>query len=57
MESAGDEFAARVREAFLARAAAQPERWVVVDASGPADDVQAQVRAAVAARFGLGASA
>jgi dTMP kinase len=57
MESAGDEFAARVREAFLARAAAEPERWVVVDAGVPADEVQDRVRAAVAARLGLGAIA
>ncbi|WP_100349526.1 dTMP kinase [Luteimicrobium subarcticum] len=55
LESAGDAFAQRAREAFLARAAAEPERWVVVDASATVEDVQSQVRVDVAARLGLGA--
>ena len=48
LESAGDEFHRRTREAFLARAAAEPHRWLVVDASQPAEDVAAQVRARLA---------
>ncbi|MFC8731377.1 dTMP kinase [Luteimicrobium sp. NPDC057192] len=56
LESVGVEFATRVRETFLDRAAAEPERWVVVDATGAVDDVQAQVRVDVAARLGLGAT-
>ncbi|MEL7977201.1 dTMP kinase [Isoptericola sp. F-RaC21] len=53
LERAGDEFHRRTRETFLRRAAADPERWVVVDASAPLDDVQAQVRVDVAARLDL----
>jgi dTMP kinase len=56
LESVGAEFATRVREAFLDRAAAEPHRWVVVDATGTVDDVQSQVRVDVAARLGLGAA-
>jgi len=56
LESVGAEFATRVRETFLARAAAEPDRWVVVDATSGVDDVQAQVRVDVAARLGLGAT-
>ncbi|HSL98421.1 MAG TPA: dTMP kinase [Candidatus Deferrimicrobiaceae bacterium] len=37
------EFHRRVREGFLALAAAEPDRWVVVDATVPADDVAARV--------------
>jgi len=42
------EFHERVRDGFLAMAAAEPERWVVVDASGDADEVHRCVREAVA---------
>ncbi|MBO3089909.1 dTMP kinase [Cellulomonas sp. zg-ZUI40] len=44
LESAGDEFHRRTRQAFLERAAADPGRWLVVDASQPAEVVAAQVR-------------
>jgi dTMP kinase len=47
MESQGLEFLDRVRRGFLAEAARQPERIVVVDASRPADEVQERIRAAV----------
>jgi dTMP kinase len=50
MERQGEAFHARVRQGFLAEAARQPDRIVVVDASGPVDEVQAALRAA-AARF------
>ncbi|CAM3519008.1 dTMP kinase [Isoptericola cucumis] len=53
LERAGDDFHRRTRETFLRRAAADPRRWVVVDASAPLDDVQAQVRVDVAARLDL----
>ncbi|GGM08704.1 dTMP kinase [Promicromonospora citrea] len=53
LERAGIEFHTRVRDAFLQRAAADPERWVVIDASAPVDDLQAQIRVDVAARLGL----
>jgi dTMP kinase len=42
-------FFERVRAAYLARAAAEPKRWRVVDASRPVAEVVAQVRAALEA--------
>jgi dTMP kinase len=41
------DFHRRVRDGFLALAAAEPARFVVIDASATVDDVAAQVRAAV----------
>ena len=50
LESAGAEFHARTRQAFLDRAAADTSgRWLVVDASADLDVIHAQVRARVAA--------
>ena len=43
----------RVRVAFVEMAAADPERWVVVDADRPHSDVAATIRAAVRDRLGL----
>ncbi|GAA1717887.1 dTMP kinase [Isoptericola hypogeus] len=53
LERAGEDFHRRTREAFLRRAAADPGRWLVVDASATRDDVQAQLRVDVAARLDL----
>jgi len=53
LERAGDAFHRRVREAFLARVAAEPERWCVVDAAQGPDAVARQVAAAVEQRLGL----
>lgn len=39
IESAGDAFRRRTRRAFLDLAGREPERFLVVDASAPADDV------------------
>jgi dTMP kinase len=50
IESAGDAFHTRVEEGFLALAAADPARWVVVDGSGTVDDVAAAVWTAIQAR-------
>lgn len=47
MEREQDAFHARVREAFRARAAADPQRIVVLDASLPAEIVAAQAVAAL----------
>jgi dTMP kinase len=47
LERAGDTFHDRVREQFLAIAAAEPDRVVVVDASLGIEDVHARARAAV----------
>ena len=53
LERAGAEFHRRTREAFLTRAASDPDRWVVLDAAGSVDDLQAQIRVDVAARLEL----
>ena len=47
IESAGTDFHTRVREHFLALAAAAPERYLVVNGRAPKDDVTAQIRARV----------
>jgi len=44
MEQQGAAFHARVREGFLAEAARQPERIVVVSAVGSVEQVQAEIR-------------
>jgi dTMP kinase len=48
MEQQGDAFHARVREGFLAEAARQPERIVVVNAAQPIQQVQAEMQRAAA---------
>ncbi|GHH69175.1 dTMP kinase [Promicromonospora soli] len=53
LERAGVEFHTRVRDTFLQRAAADPDRWVIIDAAAPIDDIQAQIRVDVSARLGL----
>mgnify|MGYP001373253765 FL=1 len=45
------EFHRRVREGYMTLAAAEPERWVCIDADRPADEVQADVRRAVLKRL------
>ena len=47
-ERMGADFFTRVREAYLARAAAQPGRFLIVDAAGGPEDVAARIREAVA---------
>lgn len=49
MEAAGPDFHRRVHAGFLALAAADPDRWLVVDASIPVDDIAAAVASRVAA--------
>ncbi len=44
-------FHQRVRQAFLELAAAEPERWVMVDAEPSLDEVQAELRKLVTARL------
>ncbi|MBD8059346.1 dTMP kinase [Cellulomonas sp. JH27-2] len=56
LESAGDEFHARTRQAFLDRAAADEDRWLVLDATAPADQLAAAIRGRVAGLL-TGASA
>ena len=45
MESAGDEFHARVAAGFRQLAAEEPNRWLVVDGTGAVDEVADRVRA------------
>ena len=52
-EREDDAFHQRVRQGFTTMAAADPDRWAVVDASGPLDAVYAAIRAIVRDRVGL----
>ncbi|MEM9466218.1 MAG: dTMP kinase [Actinomycetota bacterium] len=47
IEGAGAAFHTRVRDGYLEMAAADPDRWVVVDADGSVDEVAARVDASV----------
>jgi len=49
-EQAGDEFHRRVDAGFAEMAAADPERWIVLDAAGPVERVSATVLAAIRER-------
>jgi dTMP kinase len=53
MEQKGIVYHERVRNGYLAMAAADPNRWVVVDATRHVDSVQAAIREAVMAQQGL----
>ena len=53
-ELAGDDFHGRVVRGFAAMAADDPDRWVVIDASGDPADVTAAIRGAVRERLGIG---
>ena len=55
IEAAGADFHRRVADSFRDQAAAEPDRWVVVDGVGTPDEVQERVRVAVAARLAEGA--
>jgi dTMP kinase len=52
MEAAGDSFHQRVVAGYLALAAVEPHRWVVVDGSGTVDEVAARVWSAYQAWTG-----
>jgi dTMP kinase len=51
LEQAGDGFHARVRAGYLELAAADPDRWLVLSADGPEEEVAAHVLAAVKERL------
>ncbi len=53
LESEQASFYRRVREGYLALAAAEPERFAVIDASRPLADVEAQIAAAMGRLFEL----
>ena len=44
-------FYKRVRKGYLEMVRAEPERWVVIDASGPFDDVQESIRKVLLGRL------
>jgi len=52
LEAEAAEFHVRVRDAYLALAAAEPERFLVLDASLPVDELATAVRARVADALG-----
>ena len=52
MEAEGAGFHARVADGYRALAAAQPDRWVVVDGDGPPGDVAERVSKVVADKLG-----
>jgi dTMP kinase len=52
IEGAGADFHQRVRNGYLELAAADPERWLVIDADGTVDEVADRVDAAVDGWFG-----
>lgn len=51
LESAGAEFHARARQAFLDRAASGDPRWLVVNGADDVEAIQAQIRARTARLF------
>lgn len=53
LERAGADFHARMRQAYLERAAADPARFLVLDAAQPADAIGARVRERLAAVLGV----
>lgn len=53
LENEGREFHARVREAYLAMAQAEPDRFVVLNGEQAFDALAEQINAAVRQRFGL----
>ncbi len=53
LESESLDFHVRVREAFLAQAAADPERYLILDATADVGEIAEQVAAAVAARMAV----
>jgi dTMP kinase len=52
LERLGPGFAARVREGFVSQAAAEPDRWLVVDGTAAVSELTAHILGAVRARFG-----
>lgn len=53
LERAGEEFHARTRQAFLDRAAGEPDRFVIIDAAPEIEEIAARIRVVVAERLGI----
>ncbi|MCS6843014.1 MAG: dTMP kinase [Caldilineales bacterium] len=51
MEQRALDYHRRVRDGYRAMAAAEPQRWLVVDAAQPLEEVQAQIRQGLAPRL------
>ncbi len=51
LEALGTDFHSRVEQGFHSLAAADPGRWIVVDGTGEADDVEARIWSAVTDRL------
>lgn len=52
LEAAGDDFHARVREAYLELAAAEPDRFLVLDARDPIESIAAAIRDRISVLLG-----
>lgn len=52
-EREDDDFHGRVRDGFRALAAAEPDRWVVIDGAGDITTVESAIRSAVLDRLGI----
>ena len=50
-EREGADFFARIADGFAEMAAADPERWIIIDGTLPKDDAQAAIHAAVSPRL------
>lgn len=50
-EREGADFFARIADGFAEMAAADPNRWIIIDGTLPKDDVQATIHAAVSPRL------
>lgn len=50
-EREGADFFARIADGFAEMAAADPNRWIIIDGTLPKDDVQAAIHAAVSPRL------
>ena len=50
-EREGADFFARIADGFAEMAAADPDRWILIDGTLPKDDVQAAIHAAIAPRL------
>jgi dTMP kinase len=46
MEAEGDEFHRRVADGYRELAAADPDRWIIIDGTGAVDEVAERVREA-----------
>ncbi len=53
MDAYQQAFYERVRQGYLQMARAEPQRWVIIDAGRPPEEVQGQIRKVVFSRIGI----